>query len=171
MRIRKASPDDAHAISAVAIRTFALACPADTPEIELRRYIDDNLQPASFSAAIEDRNVDVWVLEDARAVVGFSLVNHAPQPLQITAADGIPELTRCYVLPSHHGTGAAQRLLSATLAALPARVRLTVNDQNAKAIRFYTRNGFAAVGETSFECGDDVHRDLVMVRDPAQPSK
>lgn len=65
----------------------------------------------------------------------------------------------------HHGTGAAQLLLTATLTGISDRIRLTVNDQNVRAIGFYQRNGFLTVGETSFQCGDDVHRDLVMVRE------
>jgi ribosomal protein S18 acetylase RimI-like enzyme len=164
MHIRAALLTDAEAISAVAAQTFALACPAGTPEIELQKYIRENLTPPCFELALADPKCDVQVLVNAKTVIGFSLVNHAPESLNLPLADGIAELTRCYVLPAYHGTGCAQRLLDATLASLPGPVRLTVNDQNAKAIRFYTRNGFATVGATSFRCGDDIHRDLVMVR-------
>ncbi|MNG31055.1 putative acetyltransferase [compost metagenome] len=58
-----------------------------------------------------------------------------------------------------------QYLLTATLAVVSNRIRLTVNDQNARAIGFYQRNGFQTVGETSFQCGKDIQRDLVMVRE------
>ncbi|WP_205583114.1 GNAT family N-acetyltransferase [Burkholderia sp. PAMC 26561] len=164
MHIRTALLTDAESISAVAVQTFALACPEGTAQVELQRYIDENLTRSCFESALADGNVDIRVLDDAGTIIGFSLVNHAPGTLNLPLADGIPELTRCYVLPAHHGTGSAQRLLSATVASLPGRVRLTVNDQNAKAIRFYARNGFATIGDTSFQCGDDIHRDLVMVR-------
>lgn len=166
MHIRTASLSDAEAISVVAAQTFALACPAGTPQIELQKYIDENLTPSCFKRALADGNFDVRVLDDMGTVVGFSLLTLAPETLNLPLADGVPELTRCYVLPTHHGTGAAQRLLSATLAGLHTPVRLTVNDQNTRAIRFYSRNGFSPVGETSFQCGDDIHRDLVMVRFP-----
>lgn len=164
MDIRKASLSDAHPISIVAAHTFALACPAGTPDMELQKYIGENLTPSSFRSALSDRNFDIRVLVEMGTVIGFTVVTLAPEALNLPLADGVPELTRCYVLPAYHGTGAAQRLLSASLAELHTRVRLTVNDQNARAIRFYSRNGFSTVGETSFKCGDDVHRDLVMVR-------
>lgn len=37
-------------------------------------------------------------------------------------------------------------------------------DLIAQAIHFYQRNGFQTVGEMRFQCGADIHRDVVMVR-------
>ena len=164
MLVRSAILDDSEAISRIARDTFSMACPADTSAEELKRYISENLTPSCFQSALLAPNQNVLVLEKAGAVVGFSLINHTPETLGIVLADGIPELTRCYVAAAHHGTGAAQYLMTATLAGVSNRIRLTVNDQNARAIGFYQRNGFQTVGETSFQCGDDIHRDLVMVR-------
>lgn len=164
MDIRTATPTDTAAISAIARKTFALACPPDTPPEELQRYIDDKLTAASFDAVLEAGRCQVRVIEDAGVVIGFSLVDPAPEALGVAAADGLPELTRCYVRQDYHGTGAAQMLLSATLAGLSAPIRLMVNDQNTRAIRFYERNGFRPVGETHFHCGADLHRDVVMLR-------
>lgn len=167
MKTRTAVAADVAAISAIASRTFALACPANTPPAELQAYIDDKLTPSAFAAVVADPRYVVRVLEEDAEVVGFSLLDRAPAPLDLAAADGIPELTRCYVLPAFHGSGAAQALVDATLEGVTTPVRLMVNDQNVRAIRFYARNGFAPVGERTFQCGDDVHRDLVMVRPAA----
>ena len=164
MQVRIAMPDDAAAISHIAAQTFAMACPANTPREELAHYIRENLTPECFLSALADPGKNALVLEQEGAVVGFSLITHTPERLGIALADGIPELTRCYVAAAQHGTGAAQFLLTATLAGVRGSIRLTVNDQNIRAIRFYERNGFERVGETTFECGEDMHRDLVMVR-------
>ncbi|WP_206130789.1 GNAT family N-acetyltransferase [Burkholderia sp. Ac-20379] len=167
MQIRHATPADAEAISAVARQTFALACPPDTPHDVIVAYIDDNFTAARFGAVLTNAQYEVRVADDAGAVAGFSVINRSPARLGVPAADGIPELSRCYVLAAHHGSGLAQQLMSATLAAVSGPIRLTVSEENAKAIRFYTRNGFAEVGETTFQCGDDAQRDLVMVRSGA----
>lgn len=164
MQVRAATVNDTSAISTIASQTFALACPPDTPQEELDRYTRENLLPEHFKSTLLMPTKDVLVLEKAGTVIGFSVVDHQPDTLDIAQADGIPELTRCYVLAAFHGTGAAQHLMTAALAAVDTPVRLTVNDQNARAIGFYQRNGFQAVGETSFQCGTDIHRDLVMVR-------
>lgn len=165
MRVRPAIMSDSESMSRIAKATFSLACPADTPAEELERYISENLTARCFQAALDTSSQEVRVLEKAGDIVGFSLVDYKPDRLNIPLADGIPELRRCYVDSKHHGTGAAQLLLTATLTGISDRIRLTVNDQNARAIGFYQRNGFFTVGETSFQCGDDVHRDLVMVRE------
>lgn len=78
--------------------------------------------------------------------LGFSLVNPSSEVLGLAAEDGLPELTRCYVRSDYRGIGAAQMLLQATLANLSPPIGLMVNDQNARAIRFYRRNGFWAQG-------------------------
>lgn len=165
MRVRPAIMSDSESMSRIAKATFSLACPADTPAEELERYISENLTARCFQIALDTSSQEVRVLEKAGDIVGFSLVDYKPDRLSIPLADGIPELTRCYVDSKHHGTGAAQLLLTATLTGISDRIRLTVNDQNARAIGFYQRNGFLTVGKTSFQCGDDVHRDLVMVRE------
>lgn len=95
------------------------------------------------------------------------MLDLAPGRLNIAAAEYLVEISRCYVLPEAHGQGAAQLLLDATLAHTRGAVRLTVNEGNVRAIRFYERNGFRKVGEAIFPCGDERHRDWVMVRSPA----
>jgi RimJ/RimL family protein N-acetyltransferase len=43
-----------------------------------------------------------------------------------------------------------------------ARLELTVFERNARAIAFYLKSGFAAVGSTTFPVGEDLQTDIVM---------
>ena len=82
------------------------------------------------------------------------------------------ELSKCYVLPGHHGRGVASVLMAAAVEA--ARVRgaaavwLGVNELNAKANRFYEKSGFVRVGTKKFLVGgkweDDFVRERVLER-------
>jgi ribosomal protein S18 acetylase RimI-like enzyme len=76
------------------------------------------------------------------------------------------ELSKCYVLPGHHGAGIASALMTATLEAARARgavaVWLGVNEENAKAQRFYEKSGFTRVGRKRFLVGDRWEDDFVM---------
>lgn len=162
---RVARHSDADVLSTVASRTFALASPPDASPLALQAYIQAQLQPEHFCLLLDNLSKRLRVLEHLGQVVGYSLLDSAPDELGIASVDGLPELSRCYVLPEQHGAGAAQCLLDDTLALVCGAVRLTVNEQNARAIRFYQRNGFCKVGEAFFECGPELHRDWVMVKE------
>lgn len=166
-QIRPARGDDCVALSQVGQATFALASPPDSAPAAQRHYIAHNLQPEHFQAHLRDRHKRLLVVEQLGQVLGYSMLDLAPGTLGIADADLLVEISRCYVMPCAHGLGAAQQLLEATLAQAPGAVRLTVNEGNARAIRFYQRNGFRKVGEAIFPCGDERHRDWVMVRTPA----
>ncbi|NIF15795.1 N-acetyltransferase [Pantoea sp. Cy-639] len=165
-QIRPAHGDDCAALSQVGQATFALASPPDSAPAAQRHYIADNLQPEHFLAHLRDPHKRLLVLEQDGRVLGYSMLDLAPGTLGIPDADPLVEISRCYVLPEAHGQGGAQQLLDATLAYTQGAVRLTVNERNARAIRFYQRNGFGKVGEAIFPCGEERHRDWVMVRRP-----
>lgn len=78
------------------------------------------------------------------------------------------ELSKCYVLPGHHGAGVASALMTRTLEAArdggAAAVWLGVNEENAKAQRFYEKSGFVRVGRKSFLVGDAYEDDFVLER-------
>lgn len=168
-QIRPARFDDCAALSQVGEATFALASPPDSAAAAQRHYTAHHLQPEHFQAHLRHPHKRLLVLEQGGQVLGYSMLDLAPGVLGIAAADRLVEVSRCYVLPCAHGQGAAQQLLEATLAQAHGPVRLTVNETNARAIRFYQRNGFAKVGEAVFTCGDERHRDWVMVRSPLAP--
>ena len=161
---REARHSDAEALSRVAAQTFALASPADASAVALQSYIHTQLQAAHFHLHLDNPARQLRVLEQHGQVVGYSMIDTLPDDLGIVVLEGLPELSRCYVLPQQHGTGAGQRLLDDTLAQVAGAVRLTVNEQNARAIGFYQRNGFHKVGEAFFHCGPELHRDWVMLR-------
>ena len=78
------------------------------------------------------------------------------------------ELSKCYVMPGHHGAGVASRLMAESLetAALAGAsgMWLGVNQENARAQRFYGKHGFERVGAKRFLVGDRYEDDWVMER-------
>lgn len=78
------------------------------------------------------------------------------------------ELSKCYVMPGHHGAGIAGQLMARSLEAARERggaaVWLGVNEENARAQAFYEKSGFAKVGRKRFLVGDRWEEDFVMER-------
>jgi ribosomal protein S18 acetylase RimI-like enzyme len=72
------------------------------------------------------------------------------------------------VLPSHQSTGAASALRQAGIdwarADGAAAAWLGVNENNARAQRFYGKHGFEVAGSRTFRLGAGTESDFVMVR-------
>ena len=84
-----------------------------------------------------------WVAEDGGALVGFVSAG--------VGRDGTGELEvmALYVRRSHYDTGLGRRLLETAVGARPAY--LWVLEGNARAIRFYQRQGFVLDGRAEDE--------------------
>nr|WP_235857240.1 GNAT family N-acetyltransferase [Occultella glacieicola] len=163
---------DAEAIADVAARTFPLACPPQLPAADVRAFIDEHLTAVDFRRYLRDRDRDVHVAEVAGAVVGYTMTVHGePSDPDVAAAvttRPTAELSKCYVLPEHHGAGVARALVAATAARALERgagsLWLGVNQQNERAQRFYRRCEFARAGTKTFTVGTFRADDYVMTR-------
>jgi len=80
-------------------------------------------------------NAAIVVAERADALVGFVTI------------DGSGYLDQLVVAPEHWGSQLADTLVDEAKRLSPDRITLLVNTDNARAIRFYRRNGFAFAGE------------------------
>ncbi|WP_454598152.1 GNAT family N-acetyltransferase [Qipengyuania sp. SM2507] len=83
------------------------------------------------------------------------------------------EIERIYVDARTQGAGIGRSLFAFALEQArqngASAVWLGVWEDNAKAIEFYTRQGFVAFGEHEFTVGDDVQRDILMRLDLQRP--
>lgn len=171
--IRPAAAGDASALAAVAAATFPLACPPHTTEEAKAAFIASVLSEERFAAYLADDSRLLLIAEDAEgSAVGYTMVILAePADEDVRASIRIrptAELSKCYVLPGHHGEGVAGRLMAESLrAATEAGAEgmwLGVNQENARAQRFYGKNGFERVGAKRFLVGDRYEDDWVMER-------
>jgi len=128
--------------------TLRVYMPADeAASIELWRQTWQEAYPAiDFSARLDwwrDRwrselvpNATIVVAEAAGVLAGFVTVN------RVTGY-----LDQIVVAPQHWGAGIAEMLLDEAKHLSPARLELHVNQDNARAVRFYRKHGFAVAGE------------------------
>ena len=175
---------DAGALSSLAAATFPLACPPHTTPEAIADFIAKNFGVEHFEAYLADpeRILLVAELPEVEAAAGGADVTDDPrllgytmlvggEPADADAARAVTarptiEFSKVYVLAESHGTGAGAALMRASLdaarAAGAATAWLGVNEENARAIAFYERHGFAKVGEKHFVVGGRVEDDWVM---------
>lgn len=171
--IRRAGWADASKLHEVAALTFALACPPGTPQSDVDDFVARHLSVTSFEGYLKDDRRIVHLAEDEDGTpVGYSMLVDGPiadpDVSRVVAAEASIELSKFYVLLDRHGSGVSSRLMAATLEAAAATGRpvcwLGVNQQNARAARFYEKSGFAVAGTKRFKVGEQWHDDHVRVR-------
>jgi ribosomal protein S18 acetylase RimI-like enzyme len=193
LRIRTAVIADADRLARLAALTFPLACPPHTTDAAKAAFIDEVLSPARFREYLADPARVLLLADPARSAgradaarpsgradpartaaepAGYTmLVDGDPADAAVRATITVRptiELSKCYVHPDHHGQGVADALLEASLDVGRSRhaagMWLGVNNENARAQRFYQRHGFVVVGTKHFRVGDRLEDDFVLER-------
>lgn len=161
LEILVAAPADATELAEVAAATFPLACPAWVAAEDVAAFIDAQLCAARFAEYLADPQKRVLAVHDGGQIVGYALLIHP-------AGEPAAELSKFYLLPEHHGTGAATQLGRAALDWAcntgAQTIWLGVNRNNERAQAFYRKLGFAVTGTRTFEVGGATEHDLLMTR-------
>jgi len=129
--------------------------------MDIRAYRDDDLKAAialwlrAWQAAMPEIDFSVrltwWRERWTRELVPNNTIRIAERDGQIAGFvvidPGSGYLDQIAVAPEDWGTGVAKRLMDEAKRISPARISLEVNQENARAIRFYERAGFERTGE------------------------
>jgi GNAT superfamily N-acetyltransferase len=147
-RIRQAKPADADAVARVVADGFATYRTFTPPDWQP----PDELELA-LGFAVQLRADDLWcgVVEDEGTIVGQVGLGSAALSRRPTDEDGLAHLQNLFVLRDHWGTGLATALLHAAIEVAGERgfrrVRLFTPVAQARARRFYEREGWERTGE------------------------
>jgi GNAT superfamily N-acetyltransferase len=179
VQIAPAAIGDAVELAAVAAQTFPLACPPAASPDNIASFIEANLSADRFDEYLKDPDRAIVIARHDDRIVGYAMLvrgvsGHAgvQRAVRIRPA---AELSKMYVLPEHHSSGAAAALMECMLAvATDWGVRcvwLGVNRENQRAQRFYVKSGFTIAGDRTFQLGTDVESDYVMIHELGPPRR
>jgi ribosomal protein S18 acetylase RimI-like enzyme len=162
---------DAAVLAAVAAATFPLACPPSAAAEDVAAFIVTHLSVQCFGDYLTDPDRIVFSASDGDRIVGYTMlirgVGTDPDIGRAVRQRPAVEVSKMYVLPSHHSTGAASALMQAGIdwarADGAAAAWLGVNENNARAQRFYGKHGFEVAGSRTFRLGAGTESDFVMV--------
>lgn len=160
-------------LASVAALTFPLACPPTATPENIASFIDANLSPDRFGEYLGDPKRAILTARRDGRIIGYAmLVRGVSDDTGVQQAVDIrpaAELSKLYVLPDHHGSGASAALMESALAvAADWDVRcvwLGVSRANQRAQRFYAKSGFKISGTRTFQVGDHLENDYVMTRE------
>ena len=131
----------------------------------LARALGQSADSERFSQDIAAHEAGFYVAESGSGISGYLVmrVGHAPDCVSGRAP---VQLWRLFVAAEHQGTGVAANLMSRAFG--HARegghdvIWLGTSEDNARAIAFYRKHGFAPVGVAQLHHGHDSHQDLIL---------
>lgn len=167
--IRRATLDDAEALSALAARTFSETFGHLYPDEDLQGFLAESYALERSRIVLAHPDYAIWLLECDGEAVGHAAAGPCglPHP-QVRPGDG--ELKRLYLLKDYQSCGWGSRLFETALHWLererPRPLWIGVWSQNFGAQRFYARYGFAKVGDYEFPVGRIRDHEYILHRAP-----
>ena len=170
--VRTACHGDAAEVAAVAGAAFPLACPPSTDPADIEAVIATSLSPQLFAEYLSDPQRVILVVADDGRIVGYTMlirgIGSDPDIAASVPHRPVVELSKMYVLASHHRSGASAQLMQSGIEwaanSGAAAIWLGVNRKNERAQRFYCKHGFEITGTRRFLLGSSYEDDFVMVR-------
>ena len=163
--VRTARVDDAACMAVLATQVWLHTYPTQGISAAISHYTRTELIPEKYLALLNDPRARLWVAEREACLIGFVVVQlDVPCPIHAPAS---AELQTLYVQSHFVGQGVGRQLLGVaeemarTQTGLP--LWLTVNVNNARAIGFYRRHGYTALGTSDFVMGDQRHENHVFM--------
>jgi ribosomal protein S18 acetylase RimI-like enzyme len=165
IEIRKATVSDLETIQKISIQTFIETFAAvNTPE-NIANYIKDSLNTEQLTDELNNANSQFYLAYSDTEAVGYLKINFGDAQTESFNENAL-EVQRIYVLQNFHGKNIGQLLLDevkkiAQITNVDS-VWLGVWEENHRALRFYTKNGFIVFDKHVFIMGNDEQTDLLM---------
>ena len=164
--MRRATTADLGPFAEFSRRTFvATYGPFQAPE-RMARHVAERLNDLRLGEELADPERTVLVLARGDNWAACAMLRRDHSPAEVVAVRPV-EIERFYVDPDWHGRGLAAPLMAATLEAARQKNHdvawLAVWERNARAIRFYEKQGFRIAGHHTYVFDGDPEDDHLMV--------
>ncbi len=163
--IRKITRQDVEVWQALAKETFFETFSDSNSAENMEKYLEDSFNIPRLTAELSDLDSQFFMAWDEETAVGYLKLNSGKAQTELQD-DTALEIERIYVKSSYHGQKVGQLLYEKALETAQkeqkAYVWLAVWEENHRAIRFYTKNGFVAFDKHIFRLGNDEQTDIMM---------
>ena len=165
IEIRKATVADLETIQNISIQTFKETFAAvNTPE-NIANYVKESFNSEQLKMELNNFNSQFYVAYLNTKVVGYLKINVGDAQTE-TISKNTLEVHRIYVLQKYHGKNIGQLLIDEVKKIAQHSsvdcIWLGVWEENHRALRFYTKNGFIVFDKHVFTLGNDDQTDLLM---------
>lgn len=163
--IRTIGIDDVVELQMIARATFSEMFADYNSADNLKKYLDEKFTLTNLSEELNHPHSQFYFAQLGEEVVGYLKTNTGEAQTELKDLNAF-EIQRIYVLQAYHGKKVGQLLIDKALEEARKTsctyVWLGVWEENHRAIRFYSKNGFIKFDTHIFKMGDDEQKDWLM---------
>jgi len=163
--IVKCSVEDTLALREFALVAFKEAFEAYNNPDDFAAYVAKAFDTANLRSELENPASAFYFAKSGNEIVGYLKVNF-PGAQTDSFGDDCLEIERIYTTSTHFGKGIGEVLMAKAMDIAQAHqfafIWLGVWEENARAIRFYEKQGYTVFGKHDFWMGNDLQHDLLM---------
>ncbi len=163
--IRKATKNDLRDLLHVARTAFLQAFTVGNEPQNVSAYLDQAFTVEQFGKEMANPASSFFLAELSGELVGYVKVNEAQAQTDLRDPRSL-EIARLYVLEDYLGLGVGKVLLDYSIDLAKRSQKkylwLGVWERNARAIRFYEKNGLRVFGSHPFQFGEEIQSDYLM---------
>lgn len=165
IEISLAKTGDLLLLQYISKETFSKTFADINTEENMSKYLNDSFSTEQLNKELSNELSQFYFAKLNGDVIGYMKLNTGAAQKENPTENAL-EIERIYVLPEFQGKKVGQLLYSKAIEIAEelgvAHIWLGVWEHNAKAIAFYTKNGFVQFSQHEFALGDDVQIDLLM---------
>jgi GNAT superfamily N-acetyltransferase len=163
--LRKANLSDLPELLVLARTSFVQAFTAGNKLENVQAYLAEAFTETKLTQEMQNPASTFIVASLDGELVGYTKLNFSAAQADVQDPASV-EVARLYTLEKVWGTGLGQQLLDAAIAFGRQEGKtwlwLGVWEHNARAIRFYEKNGLCIFGSHPFPFGDEIQNDWLM---------
>jgi ribosomal protein S18 acetylase RimI-like enzyme len=163
--ITKIGPAQLAQLQAIGRQTFTETFSSTNSEENLNAYLQFGFSTSKLTAELNNPNSEFYFATLNDKVIGYLKINFGIAQTELQDPKAM-EVERIYVLGEFQSKKVGQLLFEKALAIAKNKkvdfVWLGVWEENHRAIRFYTKNGFVAFDSHIFLMGNDKQTDILM---------
>jgi ribosomal protein S18 acetylase RimI-like enzyme len=174
IEIERATLQDVFKLQDIGRTTFGQTF-AELNSLEnMQKYLQESFSIAKLTEELSNQYSEIYFALLDASVIGYLKINLNQAQTEKLDLDAL-EIERIYVKKEFHGQKVGQLLYQKAIEIAhkiqASYVWLGVWEENQRAIKFYTKNGFAPFSKHKFWLGDDEQTDLLMKKVLVAPNE
>lgn len=168
--VTQVSNNEIEQLQKIGRQTFSETFSSVNSDENMTKYLEEGFSVEKLTDELADENAQFYFAKLNNEIIGYLKLNFGPSQTELKD-DKALEIERIYVINEFHGKKVGQILYNKAIEIAKEKkvnyVWLGVWENNERAIKFYTKNGFVEFDKHIFKLGNEEQTDIMMKKNIA----